>query len=92
MLWVQLQVTVSKNISRERTIFSPKNFGPDLKNIREVVSSTQPMESLDERRDVEPTQTTATTKEATATTARGTRWIVEFTGGCCQVGLETRKR
>ena len=39
---------MSKNISRERTIFLLKNVGQDLKNIKEVVTSTHPMESPDD--------------------------------------------
>ena len=43
-------VTVSKNISRERTTCSPNNFGLDPKNIKEGVTSIRPMESTDARR------------------------------------------
>ena len=56
-------VTVSNNISRERTTSSPKNFGPDPKNIKEGVTSIRPMESTDARRDGE--QTSSETKSPT---------------------------
>ena len=62
-LRVPRSVTVSKNISRERTTCSPKNFEPDPKNIKEGVTSIRPMESTDERRDGEQTSSETKSQE-----------------------------